>query len=257
VGTGQHSFSRIYSGAFYDVLDGISDANRAAGMSPAQALTRAGQEAWTLFVGLNELAPYGNQVTFSELGTALIQADQSFNDSRRSALITQVMTTREILAPGPGILSRSVQPVYSGEVITQTHTLGVDFGPLAGVKVETKVDVPAGSSFTAIVPVTNGVEKDIKQLLAQDQVLFTDSQTPTLAEVIKPDGTAYTAYVTTNQAGEKVIKGIPIVAEASHPNRERVWGGKQLGMIFQAATDFLRDKSTLTTSFASTGPSTR
>lgn len=208
LGSEVHDFARLYAGAFYDVLDGISDANRAAGMSPAEALKAAGNEALTLVVGQTEFAPKGSEATYAQLASALIEGDQKFNGGKRADLIADVMAKREILsAEETGGLFKSQSPSLSGKVVSKTLTFGDDLGLLSGVKFETKIDQPAVSFFKsegATVP--SQVETGVKNLLAGGEILFTDGDAPTLGEIFKADGSYYKAYVSTNEAGEKVLK---------------------------------------------------
>ncbi len=207
LGSEVHDFARLYAGAFYDVLDGISDANRAAGMSPAAALKEAGKEALNLVVGQAEFAPKGSEATYAQLAAGLLEADKQFNDGKRSELIAGVMSNREILsAEAAGGLFKSEAPAFSGQVVNKEMTFGQEFGTLAGVKFETQVDLPITGLFASEPVGSNQIETGVKTLLANDEILFTDSAKPSLAEIFKPDGEYYKAYVTTNEAGEKVLK---------------------------------------------------
>ena len=208
LGSEVHDFARLYAGAFYDVLDGISDANRAAGMSPAEALRAAGDEALTLAVGQTTFAPKGSEATYAELAAGLIEGDKKFNGGKRADLIADVMSKREILsAEESGGLFKSEKPAFSGKVVSKTVTFGENLGALAGVKFETKVDQPLGNLFASqAVGTSSQVETGVKNLLAGDEILFTDGTAPTLGEMFKPDGSYYKAYVSNNEAGEKVLK---------------------------------------------------
>jgi hypothetical protein len=207
LGSEVHDFARLYAGAFYDVLDGISDANRAAGMSPAEALKGAGKEAWNLVVGQAEFAPNGSEALYKELAAGLIEADKAFNDGKRGDLIAEVMAKREILsAEAAGGLFKSQAPTFTGEVVSKEVTFGKEFGALAGVTYETQVATIANNIFASEVPTSSQIETGVKTLLAHDQILFTENATPSWSEIFKPDGSYYNAYVTTNEAGEKVLK---------------------------------------------------
>lgn len=207
LGSEVHDFARLYAGAFYDVLDGISDANRAAGMSPAQALKEAGKEAWNLVVGQAEFAPNGSEALYKELAAGLIEADKRFNDGKRSELISGIMAKREILsAEAASGLFKSEGPAFSGNVVSKEVTFGQDFGALAGVKYQTRVDTPVSSLFASEATASSQVESGVKQMMANGEILFSESAAPGLGEIFKPDGSYYRAYVSTNEAGEKVLK---------------------------------------------------
>ncbi len=208
LGSEVHDFARLYAGAFYDVLDGISDANRAAGMSPAEALKSAGDEALNLVVGQTTFAPKGSEATYAELAAGLIEGDKKFNGGKRADLIADVMSKREILsAEESGGIFKSEKPTFSGKVVAKTLTFGDDLGALAGVKFETKVDQPIGNLFASqAVGTSSQVQTGVKNLLAGDEILFTDGNAPTIGEMFKADGSYYKAYVSNNEAGEKVLK---------------------------------------------------
>ena len=207
LGSEVHDFARLYAGAFYDVLDRISDANRAAGMSPEQALKSAGEEAWNLIVGQAETAPNGSEATYKELAAGLIDADKRFNGGKRAELIAGVMADREILsAEAAGGLFKSQTPAFSGNVVSKQLSFGKEFGELAGVKYETKVDTPVNGLFLSDTSDTSQVEAGVKQMLQRGEILFAENAQPSLGEIFRPDGSYYRAYVGTNEAGEKVLK---------------------------------------------------
>lgn len=206
LGSEVHDFARLYAGAFYDVLDGISDANRAAGMAPAQALKEAGKEAWNLVVGQAEFAPKGNEALYRDLAAGLVEADKKFNGGKRADLISGVMAKREILsAEAASGLFKSEASAFTGQVETRELTFGKEFGALEGVKFESKVDVPA-NIFASDVEDNSQVETGVKQMLANGEILFTESAQPGLNEIFREDGSYYRAFVATNEAGEKVLK---------------------------------------------------
>lgn len=207
LGSEVHDFARLYAGAFYDVLDGISDANRAAGMSPEQALKSAGEEAWNLIVGQAENAPNGSEATYKELAAGLIDADKRFNGGKRAEMIADIMANREILsAEAAGGLFKSDTPAFSGNVISKQISFGKEFGELAGVKYETKVDTPVNGLFLSDTSDTSQVEAGVKQMMERGEILFADNAQPSLGEIFRPDGSYYRAYVSSNEAGEKVLK---------------------------------------------------
>jgi hypothetical protein len=207
LGNEVHDFARLYAGAFYDVLDGISDANRAAGMAPAEALKEAGKEALNLVVGQTEFAPKGSEALYRDLAAGLIEGDKKFNGGKRSELIANVMANREILSKEAASgLFKSEGPTFTGEVVNREVTFGKDFGALAGVKYQTEVDVPSDNIFASEVPTSSQVESGVKSLLAHDEILFGAKGQPSIGELFKPDGSYYKAYVSTNEAGEKVLQ---------------------------------------------------
>lgn len=208
-----HDFSRLWSGAFYDVLDGISDANREAGMSPAEALKAAGEEGWRLLIGQIENSPAGSETTFKKMAAALMDGDKQFNDGKRQELLSDIMVRRELLSPEQASnLFKSSAPSFSGNVVEKVVTLGSDAGILAGVKVGTQVDQPMFSAFAkSDTDVTSELEKGVNLMLKGDKILFSEDGAPSIEDLFKPDGTAYSAYVTTNENGERELHRVPLV----------------------------------------------
>ncbi len=208
-----HDFSRLWSGAFYDVLDGISDANREAGMSPKDALKAAGEEGWKLLIGQMENSPSGSDTTFKKMAAALMDGDKQFNGGQRQKLIGDIMVRRELLTPEQvGGLFKSEGPAFSGEVVDREVTLGGDFGLLSGVKVETQVDQPMFSLFAQTdTQVSDEVEKGVKIMMQNDDILFSTDGAPDIADLFKPNGEAYKAYVATNENGERQLHRVPMV----------------------------------------------
>lgn len=207
-----HDFSRLWSGAFYDVLDGIADANRAEGMSPKEALKAAGEEGWKLLIGQMENSPSGSETTFKKMAAALMEGDKQFNGGKRQEIIGDIMVRRELLTREQASnVFKSSGPAYSGDVVSKEVTLGGDFGMLAGVKVETLVDQPIFKAFAqSDDEIAHEVQKGVRLMMDRDQILFSDS-TPTLGELFKPNGEAYSAYVSTNEQGQKELHRVPLV----------------------------------------------
>lgn len=212
LGSEVHDFSRLWSGAFYDVLDGLADSYRAEGMSPKDALKAAGAEGFRLLVAQMELAPSGSTVTFKQMAAALMDGDKKFNDGKRQELIGDIMVRRELLnREQVDGLFKSEAPTFTGETMEKEFTLGADFGALAGVKVDTVVDVPTFSIFAAEQQdSTSEVEKGVRMMMKHDQILFSDG-TPEFGDFFKPNGEVYSAYVAPNEKGEKELHRIPLV----------------------------------------------
>ncbi len=213
-----HDFSRLWSGAFYDVIDGIADANRAEGMSPKEALMAAGEEGWKLLVGQMEKSSASSETTFKEMAANLLAGDAEFNGGKRQELIANTMVKRELLPAGAGLF-KSAPVEFSGNLVTKEVTLGEDFGLLSGVKMETVVDQPAffGFNDASASQVQEEAQKGVKLMMANDEILFTDGAKPDIGQLFKPDGSAYKAYVSTDESGQREFHRVPIaVCEFGH-----------------------------------------
>lgn len=208
-----HDFSRLWSGAFFDVIDGIADANRAAGMSPKEALKSAGAEGWKLLIGQMENSSAGSETNFKRMAQNLLKGDAQFNGGQRQDLIRDVMVKRELMSAGEGLF-KSELPGFSGEVVTKEMTFGQDMGVLAGVKMDTKIDIPVFSALSGTAPAVDDLSKQaqegVKHMLEDNDILFLSNGEPTIEQMFKPDGDAFKAYVTTNEAGERELHRIPM-----------------------------------------------
>jgi hypothetical protein len=206
-----HDLSRLWSGAFYDILDGIADANRAAGMSPKDALKAAGEEGWKLLVGQMEKAPGTSETTFKEMGVHLMAADAQFNGGQRQELIASVLEKR-LLTPDSGGASLRANEA-SGVIVPREFTLD---GALAGVKMTSLVDQSQLGLVETESPVIAEARKGAQLMVEDGNVLFAD-RTPSFADLSKPDGTFYTAFVAPDDHGQPVFKRVPIaVCDFSH-----------------------------------------
>ena len=206
-----HSLSRLWSGAFYDVLDGISDANRAAGMSPKDALRATGEEAFNLLVGQMEHSGDSSETTFKEMAQNLMAGDAEFNGGKRQDVIHNAMVKRGLMDASAPVGFMPIQRSFKGEPRNQELTFGADAGQLAGVKMNVQIDQPSGfglirgESSDLAAEATKGAK-----LLAQDgKVLFLDHK-PEMKEIFQPDGSLITAYVAPNAQGEKEFHRVPI-----------------------------------------------
>ena len=179
----------------------------------ARALKAAGEEGWKLLIGQMENSPSGSDTTFKKMAAALMDGDKQFNGSQRQKLIGDIMVRRELLTPEQvGGLFKSEGPAFSGEVVNKEVTLGGDFGLLSGVKVETQVDKPMFSLFAQTdTQVSDEVEKGVKIMMQNDDILFSTDGAPDIADLFKPNGEAYKAYVTTNENGERQLQRVPMV----------------------------------------------
>ena len=221
-----HDFSRLWSGAFYDVLDGIADANREAGMAPKEALMAAGEEGWKLLVGQMEASSAGSETNFKRMAQNMMAGDLKFNGGQRQDLIRNVMVKRELMEAGEGLF-KSATPDFSGQVVTRELTFGENFGALAGVKMETKIDQPIVGGFFQRADTSLAIEaqKGARLMLQNDEILFTHKSEPGFDELFKADGTAYKAYVGVNEAGEKELHRVPIaVCDFSGHQHQHVHG---------------------------------
>lgn len=93
----EHSYSRVFTGAFYEVLVSIYDELVRESASPIVALHRARDIAGRLLVSAIELGPVG-EMDFSDMARAFLTADQVNFAGRHVPILRRVFAERKILS---------------------------------------------------------------------------------------------------------------------------------------------------------------
>lgn len=208
-----HSFSRLWTGAFYDVLCGIQAENMAKGMNAKDALKATGDEGLKQLANMMKLAPKGD-FAYRDMANAWIQADKQFNGGARADLIRSVMEKRLILSPD----ATPAQPVTPTTVETsilksvdegQTRTLtlklsGKQYGMFDGAKVETVIDKDGGLMKDA--EAASRTRENVERLIKAGQIRYNDPGYPMKpADYFNPHGQPYIGVVRWDN-GEMVIE---------------------------------------------------
>ncbi|MBM3465033.1 MAG: hypothetical protein FJX76_23280 [Armatimonadetes bacterium] len=165
LGSEVHDFSRLWSGAFYDVLCGINQSFLDSGMSVKDALRATGREGTKILGNLLREAPQGDH-TYKDMAEAFVAADRTHNNGQWAGLIEKVYTDRLILQPPPpppedpteptppptgfeagssrrGIATSTPEGRKSLDDVTRTVRVklsGQEYGMFNGAVVETVVD---------------------------------------------------------------------------------------------------------------------
>jgi Zn-dependent metalloprotease len=124
-----HNFSRIFSGAFYDVLIGIYEQLRKenTALSPDAALVQARNDAGYLLAQGLMLAPKGDAL-FKTIAVAMLAASQQNSGGKYFAVLKKAFVARRLLKGHEANALRET----AGAGHTQTSTLaGVASVPLA------------------------------------------------------------------------------------------------------------------------------
>lgn len=93
-----HSFSRVWSGAFYDILEGIYKEGIFGSQAPADALKYAADVAGPLLLRAVETGPT-NRARFKDIALGMLRADEEKNGGRYSQILKDVFLKRELLKP--------------------------------------------------------------------------------------------------------------------------------------------------------------
>lgn len=95
LGRESHNYSRLFTGAFYDIFVGIYE-QLAAGMEPRIAIHRARDILGYTLVGAIELGPVG-EFSFADMAKAFLAANHILYDGEHIAVMTATFESRGIL----------------------------------------------------------------------------------------------------------------------------------------------------------------
>ena len=124
-----HSFSRIFTGAFWDILAEVSDDFRQQCQDPRQALISSRDVMARLLARTVELGP--NRLNrLSQMGKAMIEADRHYFQSEYAIIIEKTLQTRNLLplsGPESPTFSRGQTPTNLAEAdrMLKTQQTGV------------------------------------------------------------------------------------------------------------------------------------
>ncbi|GMU51141.1 MAG: hypothetical protein AMXMBFR33_02870 [Candidatus Xenobia bacterium] len=217
LGRAVHSYSRLWTGSFYDVLKGMVNSNREQGMEPFQAIRAASTEALKLYGGLMKTAPRGDH-TYRDMARALVAADRQYNNGARSELITRVFTDRRILngredAETPSFAQADARVYQSEEESTRPQRVllqGPEFRQFDGAVVDNLVDKSA--SMFQEAESADRVKDSLKHLIAAGRILYTDPGKPVSEkDLFDPHGQPYTGVVRWEN-GQMVIERVKILS---------------------------------------------
>ncbi|MFN8611888.1 MAG: hypothetical protein U0931_30365 [Vulcanimicrobiota bacterium] len=120
-----HSFSRIFTGAFWDMLTGVNQRMLSEGKSPQQAL-RASRDVMAGILGhAVELGP--NRLNrLNQMGQAFLKADQRYFGGQYQDLLHDVLSKRNLLSK-----TESRGPTDPAAAVRLLQSQGADFLPEA------------------------------------------------------------------------------------------------------------------------------
>lgn len=95
LGREAHNFSRLFTGAFYDILNGLTAKEMAAGKSPADAIKAARDVMTPLLARMVELGP-NRMKKYQEMADAMVAADKRDFNGAHLDVITSVFANRKI-----------------------------------------------------------------------------------------------------------------------------------------------------------------
>lgn len=190
-----HSFSRLWTGAYYDVLVGMQERNLASGMDAETSLRATGDEMLKVLANAMKDAPQGD-FTFRDMANCWIEADRKYNNGANADLMTKVFTDRAILqgspepTPPPTQASELIdadasrfaglnaftgdgnQPLNSLTRPVYTRLSGPEFGMFQGARVESLVD--KDGALTKDVEIGNRVKSNVARYIADGRIRYND-----------------------------------------------------------------------------------
>ncbi|MHB2019012.1 MAG: gluzincin family metallopeptidase [Candidatus Xenobia bacterium] len=234
LGSEAHSFSRLWTGAFYDILTAIQKQNMDSGMDAKTALQATGQTAIDLLARCIKNAPQGD-FTYRDMANAWVDAENKSDGGKYSALMTRVFTDRGILgdqpAPPPApppqgnidfpsdepmqVKSNLFTSTDAGRVplsdVTRTINVplsGPQYGIFSGAKVQTLVD--SDGSLEKDAEVTLRTQASVKKLIDAGRIKYTaPGQKITNQDLFDKNGQPYFGVVRWNN-GQMTIERVKI-----------------------------------------------
>jgi len=202
-----HSFSRLWTGAFYDVLRGICQEKMLQGLDARTALAQTADEGLAMLARQMKASPEGN-FTYLDMANALLTSESEGNQGQYSRVIAEAFRRRGILPEGRNLLPSDSLPPGKREL---QHLLsGSQFGPLQGAEVHTVLSGESSHGLLDDEEQRTRLEQDIARLWSNGDILMTEpNQVVTPRDLFKPDGEPYIGVVRW-QDGKMKLERVPI-----------------------------------------------
>ena len=189
-----HDFSRLWTGAFYDIFTGIVNQNVAEGQDVKSAILAATDAGFKMYADLMRpgYAPEG-EFTYRDMAAAMVKSENEQNAGKYTGLISQVMSDRKILPQESGLVAPQV--LDSGTRTLGTTLKGDQFGQFDGARVETLL---SGSQASLV---GDGAQADqlsaqMARLIKAGEIKMTDpNQVVTSKDLFKKNGEPYRGVV--------------------------------------------------------------
>ena len=190
-----HDFSRLWTGAFYEIFTAMVNGHKAAGLDAGAAISKAADEGLKMTADLFKkgYAPEGN-FKYKDMAQALIKSENDHNGGKYTGLISKVMTDRKIIGAGEADVA-SLQSLPEGTHQLSTTLDGDRFGQYAGARVETTLSGEF-STFAQEATESAQLRDDLARLIDAGEIKMTEpNQVLDKKDLFKADGTPYTGVV--------------------------------------------------------------
>jgi hypothetical protein len=208
LGWGKHSFSRVWTGAHFDLLKAMVNERRAGGMDAAQAIKESNDELFKMLAYMILESPNG-KFSYRDMAVAFIQSDKIHHGGERAELIQKVFTDRNILpADLPAELlekdeasRRAVSSarLFQSDEKPSFETVSVKLGSNLGQFSGALVDVPTGldEGLFKSDHLQSSTEADISRLVQAGKIRYNDPHYKMKdGDVYNPKGEPYEGVVT-------------------------------------------------------------
>lgn len=195
LGSEAHSWSRLWTGAMYDVVRGIIDSNLAAGQAPAEALKNAADEGLRVYANLLKTTAPEGDFTYRDMANALLRSQQQNDGGKHTALIRRVMTERQILPAQQQFMEESLQSPPTGSSPLTIQLQGAEFGRFSGATVSTLLSGQHRALFQDAEDRTR-LQQDMARLVKAGRIKWTEPhQAPSPRDLFNPQGEPYLGVV--------------------------------------------------------------
>ncbi|MGM9997904.1 MAG: hypothetical protein ACI38Q_00650 [Candidatus Bruticola sp.] len=192
VSTEMHDWSRIFSGAQYDVMAAITKRNMSEGMDAAQAIKAAGQESMELLVGAVKISPT-HDASYRDIALAMLKVDARSNEGKAHDIILSTFKERNILEEGDDTPAETMTITAQPRDLTITLD-GPEYGKFAGAEVTGK-DTSSGAIGIMSDP-GDKLAKDMKRLINSGAILYTEpNQVVEKKDLFDKNGNPYMGVV--------------------------------------------------------------
>ncbi|MBQ7529136.1 hypothetical protein IJT10_04465 [bacterium] len=192
VGTEMHDWSKIFSGAHYDVMADLTKRNMEEGMDAASAIKAAGKESMEILAGAIKASPESD-ASYRDIAMCMLKYDEQHNGGKAHDIILRNMQNRNILQEGddtPSDLSMASISEFRDVTITLD---GPEFGKFSGASVSGKTN----GGFNAMSGSAEAtLAQDMKRLIKNGSILYTEpNQKVTREDMFDSKGNAYLGIV--------------------------------------------------------------
>jgi hypothetical protein len=223
LGSEVHNFSRLWTGAFYDVFKGLVAENIKNGQDPATAIKGASDEGFAMYKRLfgptgNDAAPHGTapegDFTYPDMAKAWLKGEKELG-GKHADLVAQVMEDRGILPKSEGLFQSTIQTLPPGKRDLTVAINGNVPDAFKGASVTTTLSGAQDGIFQDAEAQTK-VQSEVTKLINRGDILVTNGpgvpSEKDLRQKVGDDGsvTHYRGYLAVNPDGTKVIKRTPI-----------------------------------------------